>query len=452
MPRTTTKRSGPQVEQPKAHSGSRRRGGRGGLGGREDLRGLSFEQQEEALKPGRESKATKGLGIISSFRSLFTGDKGKKGGKHSRGKKGDEKQAPDSGVGAPTNVQRVHQPLAALAQQLGNDPEVAKLLRFDGNVLKLDRSALPKEDGAEEVDPQRPKVSIASPEEVLDVGALPPPRSIFDERGSGDGANGYVCRATTRDGRPVVVKRPFIVPGESDEEAPQVLFIAGDVDRTLAARMLAGKAAAPHMVDILASGKATTTFGEHQVQEHMVVMGALQETLDKRMERNGPLSPQEAEKHGSTMLKVIAAMQRAGLAHNDLKSDNLMFNGDDELVVIDFGEMSSQDGEFAQATGALATWAPNFQNESGAKKDSWASGLNLIAMLRGMKTSDVGGPFMECNSQEEVDDLLEAQLGEIPEDETGSAERLKGAIRGLLKYDEEARWDAETAYGHLGAR
>lgn len=426
-------------------------------GAKDKLRGLSFEQQEAALEPGPEPKAAKGLGIIKSIKSIFGADKGAKkeshkGAKRSHTAKGDKAPPPEPQVGAPTGVQHVHQPLAELAKQLGNDPEVMKLLRFDGAVLKLDRSALPKEEGAAEVDPQQPKVNIASPGDVLDVNALPPPRSFFDEREANDGGNGYVCRATTNDGRPVVVKRPFIVPGESEREPPQVLFIAGDVDRTLAARLLAGKAVAPHMVDILASGKATTRFGRHQVEEHMVVMGALQETLDKRMQREGPLSPQDAERHGSTMLKVIAAMQRAGLAHNDLKSDNLMFNGDDDLVVIDFGEMSSRDGEFPQATGALATWAPNYQNETGDKKDSWASGLNLIAMLRGMKTSDVGGPFMECKSQEEVDDLLEAQLGEIADDEGGSAERLKGAIRGLLKYDEDARWNAETAYGHLGGR
>ncbi|HMV67360.1 MAG TPA: phosphotransferase [Myxococcota bacterium] len=352
-------------------------------------------------------------------------------------------------IGSPTDVERAPQPLQELAKRLAGDPQAMSLLRFDGMTLKLDTTALQQDGQDEQVDPEAP--GLASPGQVLDLGSLPPPKPFW-EKTSTDGANGYVCRATTKDGRPVVVKRPYIVPGETADEPPQVYPIEGDVDRTLAARMLAGADVRPHMVDILASGTAQTVWEQddvrHPITEQMVVMGALEETLDKRMSRDGPLSTGETTRHGSTLLKVIAALQRAGLAHNDLKSDNLMFDAAGELVLIDFGELTSRDGAFPQGTGALATWSPNYQAETGDKKDSWAAGLNLLAMLRGEKTSDIGGRFMECTSEDEVTARLDEELGAGDEDDEERA-RLASTIRGLLRFDEGERWDAQTALEHL---
>lgn len=394
------------------------------------------------------------MGLLKAIKKAFSKSGSKKSRKARRQQDAlqDHLNDPldDPLIGGPTDVEHVPQPLQELAKNLGNDPKVLSLLHFDGMTLKLDTGAL-RGDQAEAEQPI-PEMTPVSPEEILDVSTLPPPKPYW-EKGATDGANGYVCRAQTKDGRDVVVKRPYIVPGETAEEAPQVFPIEGDVDRTLAARLLAGAEVRPHMVDILASGTAQTTWTQddvsHTLTEQMVVMGALQETLDKRMQRQGPLSVEETEKHGSTLLKVIAALQRAGLAHNDLKSDNLMFDASDELVIIDFGELTSLDGVFPQGTGAQSTWSPNFQAETGVKKDSWSAGLNLLAMLRGEKTGDIGGRFLECDSQESVDQQLEVELSGLEDDE--SAARLKGTIRGLLQYDEDARWDAQTALDHLGS-
>jgi len=396
------------------------------------------------------------MGLMKALKKVFAKKPSKKG-KATRGREeplADHLDDPlgDPLIGGPTDVEKVHQPLAELARHLGNDAQAMSALRFDGMVLKLDTGALPKEAG-QEAGEGRAQPGLMAPGEVVDLQALPPPKSFWEKTGT-DGANGYVCPARAKDGRRVVVKRPYIVPGESANEPPQVFPIEGDVDRTMAARMLAGADVQPHMVDILASGPAQTTYEQHgrrhRITEQMVVMGALEETLDKRMERGGALSAEETQRHGSTLLKVIAALQRAGLAHNDLKSDNLMFNAADELVLIDFGELTSRDGAFPQGTGAQSTWAPNYEQESGAKKDSWAAGLNLLAMLRGEKTGEIGGRLMSARSQEEVDERLGEELGEIGEDQDGTKVRLHGAIRGLLRYGEEERWEAKTALEHLG--
>ena len=176
-------------------------------GAKERLRGMSFAEQEEALRLEPEpegKKKPKGLG--GALKKIF-------------GKKKDKapKAAPlEMEIGGPTDVQRVPQPLERVMAHLGTDPEVAKLVRFDGMTLKLDRSALPQPDAETEVDPTKPKVGIPAPSEVLDLSTLPPARNSLDGVAENGGLNGYVIRATTKDGRAVAVKRPNVIyfPGE----------------------------------------------------------------------------------------------------------------------------------------------------------------------------------------------------------------------------------------------
>jgi tetratricopeptide (TPR) repeat protein len=65
-------------------------------------------------------------------------------------------------------------------------------------------------------------------------------------------------------------------------------------------------------------------------------------TLEQRMQRDGPIAPQDALSIGLILCRALAAVHDAGLIHGDLTATNVMREEGGRIVVMDFGASSGR--------------------------------------------------------------------------------------------------------------
>jgi hypothetical protein len=77
--------------------------------------------------------------------------------------------------------------------------------------------------------------------------------------------------------------------------------------------------------------------------EVVLVLPALAESLEDRVERLGPLPPGEVAAIGRLLLDALAAAHRQGVVHRDIKPANVLFDGDGRPALADFGAAVTRD-------------------------------------------------------------------------------------------------------------
>ena len=102
--------------------------------------------------------------------------------------------------------------------------------------------------------------------------------------------------------------------------------------------------------------------GVHEDGRSYIVMEFLSgETLDRRLDRSGRLSPQETTRIVIQVCRALTKAHAAGIVHRDLKPENIFLVWDEEdsediVKVVDFGIAKFTDGT-ASATSATRTGA-----------------------------------------------------------------------------------------------
>ena len=135
---------------------------------------------------------------------------------------------------------------------------------------------------------------------------------------------------------------------------------------------------------------------------------------------------------------AIAAFHRAGLAHHDIKPENILVRSISplDLVLGDFGLSVVSDTSTYYATNRNATIAyqapETMRQVGGGARDYWAIGLT-VAMLATGET-----PYAGLNEHA----ILDQHYRQIPPGvvESMPEGRLKQLCRGLTRFDPKARW------------
>ena len=135
------------------------------------------------------------------------------------------------------------------------------------------------------------------------------------------------------------------------------------------------------------------TFEENNTA-YMVMELLRGETLGQLVEERGPLPEVEAIGYIRRVGEALLVVHEAGLLHRDLKPDNVMLTGDDEIVLIDFGTARA----FAAGkTGRMTTmvtpgYAPLEQYGQSARFGPFTDVYALAATLYHVLTGQMPAP------------------------------------------------------------
>lgn len=122
---------------------------------------------------------------------------------------------------------------------------------------------------------------------------------------------------------------------------------------------------------------------------YMVMERLEGETLQQRLERLGPLNPQDVQTLAVRVARALGAVHGAGLLHRDLKPDNIFLEQSGRVVLIDFGSARGfVSGQTVRHTRLVTPgYAPMEQYGSAARfgpyTDIYALGATLHHALTG---------------------------------------------------------------------
>ncbi|MCA8921211.1 MAG: protein kinase [Planctomycetes bacterium] len=141
----------------------------------------------------------------------------------------------------------------------------------------------------------------------------------------------------------------------------------------------------PHVVRVL-------DVGEHEGALYLA-MELLEESLEARLQRGGPLGPRAAAELTRKLALAVAHAHRCGLLHRDLKPSNVLFARDGAPKLADFGLALDVDGDRSRLTvsgaflGTPGYWAPEQAQgrraDQGPHTDVYGLGATLFAALTG---------------------------------------------------------------------
>ena len=143
----------------------------------------------------------------------------------------------------------------------------------------------------------------------------------------GRGGNAVVELAYDAQGRPVATKRVAITGSAED------IRVARHRLRREAA--ILGRLRHPGIVPVLDVVDDGT--------DVVLVMPVMAENLADRVNRLGPLTPDEVTRIGRALLEALAAAHRYGVVHRDIKPANVLFDAAGRPALADFGVAVSSD-------------------------------------------------------------------------------------------------------------
>lgn len=187
-----------------------------------------------------------------------------------------------------------------------------------------------------------------------------------------------------------------------------------------------------------------------------LVMDLLQgRTLGEYLERNGPLSPEQALLVAHEVLEALMATHEAGVLHRDIKPGNLFLNSDGRVLLVDFGIARLAESRALTQVG-VPIGTPSFMPPEQAaglwhkvdeRTDLWSLGATLFTLLTGQAVRQVTtladelqvastiparslGTVRELPSA--VVDLVDKALAIDPADRFDSAAAMRDAVRDAM--------------------
>ncbi|HMC88522.1 MAG TPA: protein kinase, partial [Gemmataceae bacterium] len=180
-------------------------------------------------------------------------------------------------------------------------------------------------------------------------------------------------------------------------------------------------------------------------------------SLERRLQRTGPLAVDEILRIGMQIARGLAAAHAQGLVHRDIKPANILLEeGVERVTITDFGLARAVDDASITRTGTIAG-TPQYMSPEQAKgefvdhrSDLFSLGSVLYALCSGRPPfradstlgvlrrveEDDPRPIREINAQipEWLAGLIERLHAKDPEDRLQSAEQVAGLLEGFLAH------------------
>ncbi|KAJ0963750.1 hypothetical protein J5N97_028872 [Dioscorea zingiberensis] len=110
--------------------------------------------------------------------------------------------------------------------------------------------------------------------------------------------------------------------------------------------------------------------------------------FDRIAEKGAPISEPEAAMLMEDLMEAIAACHRRGVVHRDVKPENVVFDSEGRIRIVDFGSAGwiGDGGGMRELVGTPYYVAPEVVrgDEYGEKVDVWSAGVVLYTMLGGV--------------------------------------------------------------------
>ncbi|BAF10366.1 phosphoenolpyruvate carboxylase kinase 2 [Oryza sativa Japonica Group] len=200
-----------------------------------------------------------------------------------------------------------------------------------------------------------------------------------------------------------------------------------------------GPGASPHVVALHAAF-------EDDAAVHLVVDLCAGGDLLSLVSSRGRLPEHEAADLVAQLASALASCHRRGVAHRDVKPDNLLFDGGGVLKLGDFGS-AGWFGDGRPMTGLVGTpyyVAPEVVagREYGEKVDVWSAGVVLYMMLSGTL------PFYGATAAEVFQCVLRGNLRFPPRAFASVSPEAKDLMRRMLCKDVSRRFSADQVLRH----
>jgi serine/threonine protein kinase len=121
---------------------------------------------------------------------------------------------------------------------------------------------------------------------------------------------------------------------------------------------------------------------------HLILKYFEGETLTKRLKSTGPLGEEKTRELVQNIAQALKYCHEIGVSHRDIKSDNVLINQDNHIVLIDFAfSFCSLSGKKAETyCGTISYMSPELiskQPHCPKKADVWALGILAYKIVTG---------------------------------------------------------------------
>ncbi|XP_076892378.1 phosphoenolpyruvate carboxylase kinase 1-like [Bidens hawaiensis] len=186
---------------------------------------------------------------------------------------------------------------------------------------------------------------------------------------------------------------------------------------------------------------------EHYV--HMVIdLCDSPDLFDRISSRAGVFSEPESASVFSPLISAISYCHQLGIAHRDIKPDNILFDSRNNLKLADFGSAEwfgmNENGMMSGIVGTPYYVAPEVLagREYNEKVDVWSAGVILYIMLAGVP------PFYGESPADTFDTVLRGNLRFPTKIFRNVSREAKDLLRKMLCKDVSRRLSAEQVHRH----
>ncbi|WOG82821.1 hypothetical protein DCAR_0101989 [Daucus carota subsp. sativus] len=200
------------------------------------------------------------------------------------------------------------------------------------------------------------------------------------------------------------------------------------------------------------SGNNNNILQVHDIYEdenylHLVFDICDSPNLFDRISNNQPLSEPQANRYFNDLMTAIAYCHRLGIAHRDVKPENVLFDSRDRLKLADFGSAEWFGCGSEMMSGIVGTpyyVAPEVLSgqDYDEKIDVWSCGVILYIMLSGVP------PFYGDSPAEIFEKVLRGNLRFPSRNFRSVSSEAKDLLRKMLCKDPSRRLSADQVLRH----